>query len=82
MRHRLDVEESAKRLNNFFKASVELTKVMARTCGHPHLNPFNAGDLTTWKKDMAERSGIAFGGLAGDGAPMAAAKPDLSRVKQ
>ena len=65
LRQRLDVAESAKRLNNFFNASVELMKVMARACGHTHLNQFNAGDLTTWKKDMADLTGIDYGGLAG-----------------
>ena len=38
-------------------------QVMARACGHDHLSKFNAGDLTTWKKDMAELSGVSFGGL-------------------
>ncbi len=65
LRQRLDVAESAKRLNNFFNASVELMKVMARACGHIHLNQFNAGDLTTWKKDMADLTGIDYGGMAG-----------------
>ncbi len=65
LRQRLDVAESAKRLNNFFNASVELMKVMARACGHTQLNQFNAGDLTTWKKDMADLTGIDYGGLAG-----------------
>ena len=65
LRQRLDVVESAKRLNNFFNASVELMKVMARACGHTHLNQFNAGDLTTWKKDMADLTGVDYGGMAG-----------------
>ncbi|MEE9498684.1 MAG: glutamate synthase-related protein [Nitrospinaceae bacterium] len=65
LRQRLDVKESAKRLNNFFNASVELMKVLARACGHTHLNQFNAGDLTAWKKDMANLTGIDYGGMAG-----------------
>jgi len=65
LRQRLDVKESAKRLNNFFNASVELMKVLARACGHTHLNQFNAGDLTAWKKDMADLTGIDYGGMAG-----------------
>ena len=40
LRERLVVQESATRLNNFFKASTELMKVMARACGHRHLNEF------------------------------------------
>lgn len=61
---RLVVEKSARRLTNFFEASVELMQVMARACGHDHLSKFNAGDLTTWKREMADLSGVAYGGVA------------------
>ena len=61
---RIIVENSARQLANFFDASVELMQVMARACGHDHLSKFNQDDLTTWKKDMSELSGVAFGGLA------------------
>lgn len=61
---RLVVEQSALRLKNFFDASVELMQVMARACGHDHLSGFDLEDLTTWKKDMAELSGVPFGGVA------------------
>ncbi len=61
---RVIVESSAKQLANFFAASVELMQVMARACGHDHLSKFNANDLTTWKRDMADLSGVPFGGLA------------------
>ncbi len=60
---RLVVEKSAKQLANFFEASTELMQVMARACGHDHLSGFNTDDLTTWKKDMANLSGVAFGGV-------------------
>ena len=60
---RLVVEKSAEQLKNFFEASTELMQVMARACGHSHLSQFNSNDLTTWKKDMAELSGVAYGGL-------------------
>ena len=60
--NRLVVEKSARRLANFFEASVELMQVMARACGHDHLSKFNADDLTTWKREMAELSGVPFGG--------------------
>ncbi len=61
---RIVVEKSAERLANFFAASVELMQVMARACGHRHLNDFGVEDLTTWKKDMAALSGVAYGGVA------------------
>jgi methylamine---glutamate N-methyltransferase subunit C len=60
---RLVVESSAILLKNFFDASVELMQVMARACGHDHLSGFTAEDLTTWKKDMADLSGVAYGGV-------------------
>jgi glutamate synthase domain-containing protein 2 len=59
---RIIVENSAKQLANFFGASVELMQVMARACGHDHLSKFNTDDLTTWKREMADLSGVAFGG--------------------
>ncbi|GGE53278.1 glutamate synthase-related protein [Actibacterium pelagium] len=62
--NRLQIEKSARQLANFFDASVELMQVMARACGHDHLSKFNANDLTTWKRDMADLSGVAFGGVA------------------
>lgn len=61
--NRIIVEKSARQLANFFEASTELMQVMARACGHDHLSGFNAGDLTTWRKDMAELTGVSFGGV-------------------
>lgn len=63
LRKLIDVNKSAKQLYNFFSASTELMKVMARACGHQHLNQFNENDITTWKKDMADLTGIKFGGV-------------------
>ena len=63
LRKRMDVETGATRLNNFFSAAVELMQVMARACGHSHLDQFNADDITTWKKDMADLSGIRYAGV-------------------
>ena len=60
--NRLVVDKSAKRLTNFFDASVELMQVMARACGHDHLSKFEIADLTTWKKEMSDIAGVAFGG--------------------
>jgi glutamate synthase domain-containing protein 2 len=61
---RIVVEKSAANWPTFFEASVELMQVMARACGHDHLSEFNQDDLTTWKKDMADLSGVAYGGVA------------------
>jgi glutamate synthase domain-containing protein 2 len=61
---RLIIEKSARRLANFFEASTELMQVMARACGHDHVSKFNADDLTTWKRELADLSGVRFGGVA------------------
>lgn len=59
---RLIVEKSAERLRNFFAVSVAQMQVMARACGHDHLSKFELSDLTTWRREMADLSGVAFGG--------------------
>jgi glutamate synthase domain-containing protein 2 len=63
LRKRLQIDHAAKRLNNFFQASVELMQVMARACGHSHLNQFCLDDLTTWNREMAHLSGVTYGGI-------------------
>ena len=61
---RVVIEKSAEQLANFFKASTELMQVMARACGHNHVTGFTQDDLTTWKREMADLSGVTFGGVA------------------
>ena len=61
---RLVIEKSARQLANFFSASVELMQVMARACGHDHLSGFAPDDLTTFKLEMAQLSGVAFAGAS------------------
>lgn len=63
LRARLDIEKSAGQLENFFSASVELMKVMARACGHNHLQQFDRDDLATLDWSMAQLSGIPFSGF-------------------
>lgn len=60
---RLVVDQSARQLANFFGASVELMQVMARACGHDHLSRFSLDDLTTWKREMSDLSGVRYGGV-------------------
>ena len=66
LRKRLDIDEASSRLNRFLASSVDLVKVMARACGHDHVNQFNQDDITTWKKHVAELAGIRFGGYSDD----------------
>ena len=65
LRARLNVKASAEQLARFLGASVDLMKVMARACGHNDLQKFNLNDITTWKREMVELSGVRFGGVGG-----------------
>jgi len=58
LRKRLDVDEGAARLARFLESAVSLMQVMARACGHDRLSGFNRGDLSTWKRDMRELTGL------------------------
>ena len=63
LRARLSIETSAKRLCNYFEATVELMKILARACGHRHLNQFCGDDLTMWKRDVAYLTGVNYAGV-------------------
>ncbi len=63
LRARLVIEQSAKRLTNYFTASVELMQILARGCGHSNLRDFELRDLTTWKTDIAKLTGIRYAGV-------------------
>ena len=63
LRQRIIIENSAKQLHNFFNASTELMKVVARSCGHDHLSKFNANDLSTMSSEMHQLTGIPFAGI-------------------
>jgi glutamate synthase domain-containing protein 2 len=62
LRALINVDAAAQRLATFFGASVELMQVLARACGHGDLHEFTMADLTTWKRDIADLSGVSFGG--------------------
>jgi glutamate synthase domain-containing protein 2 len=64
LRERLPVEIAAQRLARFFSASVELMTVLARAAGHRHLRDFALDDLTTYKSEMAQLTGVAYGGVS------------------
>ena len=63
LRDRLPVDIAAERLARFFGASVDLMKVLARAAGHRHLRDFSFDDLTTYKREIAELTGVAYGGV-------------------
>jgi glutamate synthase domain-containing protein 2 len=66
LRSRLVIDEAAKRLDRFLRASVHLMQTLARACGHTHLREFTVDDLTTWKREIAELSGVKFSGPVSD----------------
>ncbi|NNG17555.1 MAG: Rieske 2Fe-2S domain-containing protein [Gemmatimonadales bacterium] len=63
LRARLVIDESAHRLDRFLRASVHLMQVLARACGHSHLQEFSREDLTTWKREVAYLTGVSFSGV-------------------
>lgn len=63
LRQRLNVDQSAKQLQNFLEASVLLMQVMARACGHDSLSKLNIDDLSTWHREMALLSGVRYAGV-------------------
>lgn len=63
LRSRLIVQSSAKQLYNFFTASNDLLKVIARSCGHQHVNQFSMEDLSTFSRDMHHLTGIRYAGV-------------------
>lgn len=38
-------------------------KVMARACGHESLSEFAKRDLTTWKREIADLTGVEYAGV-------------------
>ena len=63
LRSRMVVEASAQRLKNYLDATVSLMKILARACGHDHLRDFCLDDLSTWKREAAELTGVSFAGV-------------------
>jgi len=66
LRARLPVDMAAERLARFFAAAVELMTVLARAAGHRHLRDFAIDDLTTFKADMAQLTGVDYGGVSAE----------------
>ncbi len=64
LRARINITTSAEGLARYLTSSVELMKVMARACGHDHLNQFNREDITTWHRSMACLSGVEYAGMS------------------
>ncbi len=63
LRSRLIIDEAAQRLARWFEASVELMQVLARAAGRERLSDLAIEDLTTFDREMAHLTGIAYGGV-------------------
>jgi glutamate synthase domain-containing protein 2 len=63
LRSRLLIDQSAKQLQNYFEASNDLIRVVARACGYDHIKKFNKGDLSTYNYDMHRLTGVAYAGM-------------------
>lgn len=63
LRGRLIIQSSAKQLANFFTATNDLMKVVARSCGHDDLTKFEWDDLSTLNYDMHKLTGIPYAGV-------------------
>ena len=63
LRSRIQINLSAKQLYNFFHASNELIRVIARSCGYSDIKYFNNDDLTTFNYDIHRLTGVSYGGI-------------------
>lgn len=63
LRARIEIEKSAKQLHNYFHATNELIKVVARACGHDNINKFRFEDLSTFNFEMHRLTGILYAGV-------------------
>jgi glutamate synthase domain-containing protein 2 len=63
LRNRLIIESSAKQLHNFFEATNQLIKVVARACGHDNVTKFNFNDLSTLNYEMHKLTNINYAGV-------------------
>ena len=57
------VRVGAELLARFFAASVELMQVLGRACGQESLSDFAPRDIPTWKREIADPSGIRYAGV-------------------
>lgn len=63
LRQRIIIDQSAKQLTNFFEATNDLIKVVARSCGHDNVTQFTKNDLSTLSYEMHQLTGIAYAGI-------------------
>ena len=63
LRKRLIIDSSANQLKNYFEATNDLVKVVARSCGHDDVAKFNHNDLSTFDYGIHRLTGINYAGV-------------------
>jgi len=63
LRQRIIINQSAKQLANFFTATNDLMKVVARSCGYDDIIKFNSNDLSTLNYEIHKLTGISYAGI-------------------
>lgn len=63
LRNRLIIDSSAKQLHNYFDATNNLIKVVARACGYDDISKFNHDDLSTFDTDINKLTDINYAGV-------------------
>ncbi|MCB0642334.1 MAG: glutamate synthase, partial [Phaeodactylibacter sp.] len=63
LRARLDIDQSALQLKNFFEATNALIKVVARACGYDDIRHFQQSDLSTIDYELHRLAGIPYAGI-------------------
>ena len=53
----------SRQLHNFFDATNDLIKVVARACGYDDVSKFNHSDLSTFDREMHYLTGINYAGI-------------------
>ena len=61
--YKLEVDQAARRLANFFSSCGALMSELTRACGYMRLADLSRDDLTTWRWEMAQLSGVRFSGV-------------------
>ncbi len=63
LRSRIIIESSAKQLFNYFSATNELIRVIARSCGYDDVRKFKSTDLSTINYQIHQLTGINYAGI-------------------
>lgn len=63
LRSRIIIDQSAKQLQNYFEATNNLIRVVARACGYDDVTKFNQEDLSTYDRDIHFLTGIKYAGI-------------------